>query len=152
MNQEQTQVDDTQAAPTPAAPKPKKVKAKAKPMKKIAPKVKAKVKKAKGTAKGMGVLREYAPDYEHPKGKDGKPLKTVNGNPVVDSGDEIARAMRGKDLGQVYDAVSKRIGQSVQALKLKYGKLNPGQQRMNLGNRLRGFMNAKAKPAKKAAK
>src|SRR3972149_7055043 len=144
MNQEQTQVNDTPA--TPAAPTPKAPKAKkAKPVKKAAPKVKvkAKAKVKKGTAKGMGVLREYAPDYDHPKGKDGKPLKTANGNPVIDSGDEIARAMRGRDLADVYEAVSSRIGQSVQALKLKYGRLNPGQQRMNLGNRLRGFMNAK---------
>ena len=151
MNEQpNTEKMETQAVPVaPKARKPKAAKPKAKPAK-VAKKVKA--KKGKKNDEGMAVLREYAGDYERPKGKDGKPLKTKAGNPIIDSGDEVAVALRGKDLAQVYEVVAKRLGQSVQSLKGKYGHLNLGQQRMNLGNRLRGFLNAKAAKAEKKAK
>lgn len=142
-------------APLPSkAPKaPKKAAPKAKPAKAAKPAKKAKKAKSKGQkVEGMGVLREYAEKYEKPTDKKGERLKTAAGNPVVDSGDEVAVALRGKDLAQVYEVVAKRIGESVPALKKKYGHLNLGQQRMNLGNRLRGHLNAKAKPKAKAAK
>jgi hypothetical protein len=54
-----------------------------------------------------------------------------------DIGDQVAEALRGKDLEQAYKIAAKWLGAGVNELKSKYGHLNPGQQRMNLGNRMR---------------
>lgn len=55
-----------------------------------------------------------------------------------DVGDEVATLLRAcADLGAVYNAASDYLGVPVDELHTKYGKLNPGQQRMNLGNRMR---------------
>lgn len=153
---EQTQANEAQATSAPvatpkqgelAASKPRKAKsAKPAPKKAKAAKPAKKAKKAKakkGNATGPAVLREYAPDYEKPVDKNGKRLKTPAGNPIVDSGDEVARALRGKDLDTVYAVVAKRIGVTEKELRGEYAKLNVGMQRMNLGNRLRGHLNAK---------
>ncbi len=156
MNNETQAVEQTPSTPaavvanpkTPKAPKvakPKAKKAMPKTSKKIAKK--AKPKSAPGTM--AQILHAAAKQYDKPKAKDGKPLKTAAGNPIIDSGDDVAKLLRGKDLKVVYELVGSKIGQSAQSLKLKYGKLNVGQQRMNLGNRLRGFLNGgKAKKAK----
>ena len=64
-------------------------------------------------------------------------LTTKNGNPTLDSGDQIAVSLRGKELDEVYAIVAKAIGETQASLKARYAKLNPGMQRMNLGNRLR---------------
>lgn len=57
---------------------------------------------------------------------------------VHDVGDEVAVLLRGcKDLDGVYAAVAKYLGVKVADLKAKYGHLNPGQQRMNCGNKMR---------------
>lgn len=124
-------------APTKAARKPKPAK-KAK-MPKTSKKLAKKAKKAKSAATGKmaDILHAAAKDYARPKGKDGKPLKTAAGNPIVDSGDKVAVMLRGKDIEDIYSLVSKKIDVPAAELKRKYGKLNPGQQRMNLGNRLR---------------
>lgn len=58
---------------------------------------------------------------------------------VTDIGDDIATMLRGKDLEQTYTIAAKYLGATVAELKAKYSKLNPGQQRMNLGNRMRGL-------------
>lgn len=145
-NEGEQAVAETAGAPTtpPAKPKAKKAaKPKAKPAK--AKKAAKKAKAKKGDVEGMGILREYAEKYEKPVDKKGERVKTPAGNPVIDCGDEVATALRGKDLAQVYEVVAKRIGESVASLKTRYGKLNLGQQRMNLGNRLRGYLNAKQK-------
>lgn len=55
-----------------------------------------------------------------------------------DVGDPIAVALRAcKDLDAVYQAASVYLAAPLPELKAKYGALNPGQQRMNLGNRMR---------------
>lgn len=58
---------------------------------------------------------------------------------VTDVGDDIAVMLRGKDLEQTYAIAAKYLGATVPELKAKYSGLNPGQQRMNLGNRMRGL-------------
>lgn len=63
--------------------------------------------------------------------------KTADGRKGVDSGDDVARALRGKDLEQVYGVVAAALGVDKDELKAKYSHLNTGMQRMNLGNRLR---------------
>lgn len=52
-------------------------------------------------------------------------------------GDETARALEGKTLPEVYEVAAKALGEDVKALIDKYKHLNPGQQRMVCGNRMR---------------
>jgi len=54
-----------------------------------------------------------------------------------DIGDQVAEALRGKTLDDAYKIAAKWLGARIDELKSKYGHLNPGQQRMNLGNRMR---------------
>lgn len=60
--------------------------------------------------------------------------------PKKDCGDDIASKLRGMDLAEVYAFAADKLGDSVKALEAKYSHLNPGMQRMNLGNRLRKVM------------
>lgn len=65
--------------------------------------------------------------------------KLANGGSCLDNGDSVASHLRGLELGEVYELVADKLGCSEKELMARYGHLNPGQQRMNLGNRLRGF-------------
>ena len=65
----------------------------------------------------------------------------------VDNGDAVARAFREMDLEQGYEYVAATIGTSPEALRAQYGHLNVGQQRMNIGNRLRAFLRRQAAAA-----
>ena len=67
----------------------------------------------------------------------GKPNVSASGNATMDNGDELARKLRGAELDEVYAQASKVLGETQTALKQKYGHLNVGMQRMNLGNRMR---------------
>lgn len=51
-----------------------------------------------------------------------------------DIGDDVAEMLRGKD---PYKAAAEYLNVPVAELKTKYAHLNAGQQRMNLGNRMR---------------
>ena len=77
----------------------------------------------------------YTRDKEH---------KTAGGNPSVDNGDALAKALRGAELDAVYAQAAKALGVPEAELRTRYAGLNPGMQRMNLGNRMRAA-------AKKAA-
>ena len=57
-----------------------------------------------------------------------------------DSGDELAVMLRGKDLDEVYEMASDILDVEAVDLYAKYEHLNPGQQRMVLGNRIRHAM------------
>lgn len=63
---------------------------------------------------------------------------SASGNASLDNGDETAKKLRGAELDDVYGTASKVLGESVKVLKARYKHLNPGMQRMNLGNRIRG--------------
>lgn len=73
--------------------------------------------------------------------------RAASGRKSCDNGDEIALNLRGKPLEHVYEIVSEIISEGtdekpediLKQLMIKYSHLNPGQQRMCLGNRLRGF-------------
>lgn len=103
---------------------------------------KAAKRKAKGTdgdtPKGPAALRKYAPQYV----KDSE-HKTPAGHVSVHCGDEVAKKLLGKDLDDVYRIAAKTIGEDEKALRKQYGHLNVGMQRMNLGNKMRGVLNAK---------
>lgn len=57
---------------------------------------------------------------------------------IRDVGDPVAVKLREcKTLDDVYITGAEYLGVSELELRAKYGKLNPGQQRMNIGNRMR---------------
>lgn len=60
-----------------------------------------------------------------------------------DVGDEVAQLLRESD--DIYATAAKFLGIEAPDLRAKYGHLNPGQQRMNLGNRMRAYAR-KGKP------
>jgi len=72
-------------------------------------------------------------------------VRTESGAPSVDIGDATAKRLRGKELDEVYKIAAKELDASEKSLRDRYTHLNPGQQRMCLGNRLR----AAAKKEKK---
>ena len=63
--------------------------------------------------------------------------KSINGNYTLNNGDLIAREWAALTLEEIYDASSIALGENVEILKAKYNHLNPGMQRMCLGNRVR---------------
>jgi len=69
-------------------------------------------------------------------------VRTASGRKAIDSGDAIAQQLRGKDLTEVYAHAAKATGRPVAELQAKYKHLNPGMQRMNLGNVIRGATRA----------
>jgi hypothetical protein len=73
--------------------------------------------------------------------------KTANGNTSLDSGDALAVELRAADLEDVYRKAATMLGLTIKELKAAYEKLNPGMQRMNLGNRMRAYQRKAAKAA-----
>jgi hypothetical protein len=151
MTNENTTTPEAVAAATPAAEaKPKAAKkAAAKPKAKKAAVKKAATKASKKSArkqkaqdgevpKGPAALRAYAPSYV----KD-KEHKTPAGHTSVHCGDEVAKKLLGKDLDACYAIAAKTIGEDEKELRKLYKHLNVGMQRMNLGNKMRGVLNAK---------
>lgn len=78
-------------------------------------------------------------------------VKTASGRKAIDTGDDVATELRGMDLGEVYKLASRELGVTQKELHEKYDHLNPGMQRMNMGNRIRGVRAAAAREAEKAA-
>lgn len=71
-------------------------------------------------------------------------VKSAGGNSSLDCGDELAKDLRGMELDDVYKLAAKKLDMPEKVLRSRYAKLNPGMQRMNLGNRLRAGTTAKA--------
>jgi hypothetical protein len=80
------------------------------------------------------------------KGEDGKVIAHK-----IDIGDEVAVLLRDKTLDEVYNIAAEVVNVTVESLKEKYKHLNAGQQRMNLGNRIRNWPKLQAKAEAKAA-
>lgn len=76
----------------------------------------------------------YLPQYQAYRRADGKQS--------VDNGDGVASHLRALSLDKVYAVVSIEVQESVASLKTRYEHLNPGMQRMNLGNKLRAHYRA----------
>ena len=66
--------------------------------------------------------------------------KSINGNYTLNNGDMVAAELATRTLDKVYEHVSFMINVSEAELRAKYEHLNPGMQRMNLGNRLRAYI------------
>lgn len=64
-------------------------------------------------------------------------IKLDNGAVVRDNGDDAAAMLRGLELWEMYTVAAKVLGTSPSALEASYAHLNPGMQRMNVGNRVR---------------
>lgn len=64
-------------------------------------------------------------------------VRTESGRKAYDIGDKVADRLRGKTLEEAYVIAAKALNESVKELASRYGHLNPGQQRMCLGNRMR---------------
>ena len=92
-------------------------------------------------------------DINHPKleHKDRQPVmprmkskvqnytKCVNasGRKSVDNGDRVAALLRGETLDRVYEIAAQFLEIDESVLRERYKTLNPGHQRMCIGNRLR---------------
>lgn len=57
-----------------------------------------------------------------------------------DIGDEVAELLRGKSLEECFTAAARFLKVPEDELHKKYDHLNPGQRRMNLGNKMRFFL------------
>ena len=69
-----------------------------------------------------------------------KACVAASGRKSCDNNDDIAKQLRGMPLDEAYKTVSRAIGVPLAELVNKYSHLNFGQQRMCIGNRLRGFL------------
>lgn len=78
-------------------------------------------------------------------------VKTVTGRSCLDIDDQVAFALRGLNVDDCYRQTSRYLiamgvtptakrPTTMSGLRAKYGHLNPGMQRMNLGNILRGAL------------
>lgn len=65
-------------------------------------------------------------------------VKTASGRKAIDIGDKVAKTLRGADISDAYRAAADATGETQKALRERYQHLNPGMQRMNLGNLIRG--------------
>lgn len=67
---------------------------------------------------------------------------------TIDVADEVATKLRGVSLDQMYTVLGEYVSaERVAECKAKYAGKNIGMQRMNVGNVIRGAINAKAKAA-----
>ena len=63
--------------------------------------------------------------------------KTENGRKHVDIADDTADKLREMSLNDIYRYAASTLECTIKELHDKYDHLNPGMQRMNLGNRIR---------------
>ncbi len=69
-----------------------------------------------------------------------KSTKTASGRPVYDNNDRVSAEFRKLGtLDEQYKFAAEVLGVTQKSLREAYEKLNPGMQRMNLGNRVRNF-------------
>ena len=74
-------------------------------------------------------------------------VTTAAGGKSLCNGDDIALQLQGKSLDEVYEIGAQFLEVTVDALREKYSHLNPGQQRMNIGNRMRGLIKKRDREA-----
>lgn len=118
------------ATPAPAKPEPQPPQAAkpAKPETKEKTVATAKAKK-KSTAKGARTIGGKEVDLS----KYNK-VKAPGGGVSYNNGDATAKKLEGKSLDDVYKIVARDTKQDEKELRKKYAHLNPGMQRMSLGN------------------
>lgn len=73
-------------------------------------------------------------------------VEVADGRKVQDNGDAVAKKLREAAQEDLYKVAAEAVGEETAAeWKARYAHLNPGMQRMNVGNKLRGHYNAIAK-------
>ena len=83
-----------------------------------------------GSSKNMAAtLAKYRMGYEDTASYSGRLSKH--------NGDDVAAILAGAEPGQVMAAAEALLGLEAGELVAKYDRLNPGQKRMNAGNRIR---------------
>lgn len=165
---EATQVDDSPVATDPVSPKasppssdtalpvqeastPKPKRSRKKTManvapataakKKAAPPPKAKVAAKKAPAKprveasGVRTIGGKAVNLDNYE-----KVKAPGGGTSYHNGDPVAEKLAGKSLDEVYAQAAKTLKVDEKELRAKYKHLNPGMQRMSLGNRMRSVL------------
>lgn len=63
--------------------------------------------------------------------------RTASGRKAFDTNDKVAAQLRGLSLDEAYAAAAVWCDVPEKELRAKYAHLNPGMQRMNLGNKMR---------------
>ncbi len=63
--------------------------------------------------------------------------RTASGAKSLSNGDEVAKLLEGMPIDALHDIADKAFKDN--DFRTRYAKLNKGMQRMNLGNRLRGW-------------
>ena len=89
------------------------------------------------------VYAGYLPQYE----AYATTLKDGSVRRSIDKGDAVAHQLRGLDLAATYKAAAAATGLGVKDLMARFEHLNPGMQRMNLGNMIRRVQREAAKVA-----
>lgn len=85
---------------------------------------------APGSAANMSrQLQKYRGGYQE--------CVTASGNKSLNNGDEVASWLEGKDWAEVCRLADEVLGEEPGFHATKYERLNPGQRRMNSGNRIR---------------
>lgn len=69
-----------------------------------------------------------------------QPTVAYSGRPSLNNGDAVAEFLAGKAPDEVLKAAEQILGLESGELQERYAKLNPGQQRMNGGNRIRAAL------------
>lgn len=128
-------------APAAASRSSKSKRSKGKGKEQMASKKKA-AKKAVKKASNGALIRTVAGREHDISGYE--KVKNASGHTSYDNGDDVATKLRGKTLDEVYAHAAKALKEPEKDLRTKYKHLNPGMQRMSLGNRLRKIANAKA--------
>ena len=90
------------------------------------------------------VYAGYLPQYETYQ----TALRDGTTRRSIDKGDAVALQLRGMTLIEVYKFVAAQTGLGLKDLTARFEHLNPGMQRMNLGNMIRKVVYAAAKGAK----
>lgn len=145
ISNDEQQGDEPAPAAARRSSKPKSSKGKGKEQmatKKKAAGKKVAAKKASRTASNGALIRTVAGREHDISGYE--KVKNASGHTSYDNGDDVATKLRGKTLDDVYAYASKQLKEPEKDLRTKYKHLNPGMQRMSLGNRLRKVLNAKA--------
>jgi hypothetical protein len=88
-------------------------------------------KKEKDDTKGKSGLARAA-DYDY------EPCTAASGKKSKDNNDSVAQELRGQTLDFAYTRAAEYLEKTETDLRSRYNHLNPGQQRMCLGNLIRG--------------
>lgn len=87
-------------------------------------------KKDGGEKAKSGLARAADYDYE--------PCTAASGKKSKDNNDGVAQELRGQTLDFAYERTAEYLETTETSLRARYTHLNPGQQRMCLGNLIRG--------------